>query len=157
MTVTPVTPVTPGRALEQDADLRRVLEEARVVAVLGAHGDLSRAAGYVPAYLAHVGYRVLPVNPQLAGQRLLGLEVVARLDQVAEPVDVVDVFRRAEALPAHVPEILAMRPLPRVVWLQQGIRNDAVAATLRAAGIDVVQDACTLADHRRLGLGVRKA
>jgi predicted CoA-binding protein len=144
-----------GRDLVDDTELRRVLEEARVVAVLGAHDEPSRPACYVPEYLAQVGYRVLPVNPALAGRPLFGAVVAARLDELAEAVDVVDVFRRADALAAHVPEILSMRPLPRVVWLQLGIRNDDFARAIRAAGIDVVQDACTLADHRRFGLGRR--
>ena len=72
------------------------------------------------------------------------------LTELTAPVDVVDVFRRAEALPAHVDEILAMKPLPKVVWFQSGVRNDAVARTLEAAGITVVQDRCMLADHRAL-------
>lgn len=135
-----------------DAAIRRILESTRTIAVLGAHDDPTKAACYVPQYLHRVGYRVLGVNPKLAGQQLHGAEVVATLAELGEPVDMVDVFRRAAELPAHLPELLAMQPRPKVVWLQLGIRHEGVAETLRAAGIEVVQDRCTLADHRRLGL-----
>ncbi|MDP2315838.1 MAG: CoA-binding protein [Pseudomonadota bacterium] len=145
--------MTTGRAIVAQDDVRAVLVRARVVAVLGAHSDSSRPAHYVPAYMHGVGSRILPVNPLLVGQTLFGEPVRASLVDLGEPVDVVDVFRRPEALPAHLDELLGMRPLPAVVWFQQGIRNDAVAAALIAAGIDVVQDRCMLADHRRWGLG----
>ena len=137
-------------------DLTRILRESRVVAVLGAHHEPHRAAFYVPEYLASAGYTVLPVNPGLVGQTLWGRPVVARLTDLDgfEPrVDLVDVFRRADTLPGHLDEILAMTPRPPVVWLQSGIRNDPFAATLTAAGIEVVQDRCTLAEHRARGLG----
>lgn len=134
------------------ATVRRILEQARTVAVLGAHTDPSRPSHYVPAYLESKGYRILPVNPKFAGESLFDTPVVARLDALTVPVDVVDVFRRAEDLPGHVDEILAMRPLPRVVWFQQGIRNDAVADRFLARGIEVVQDRCMLADHKALGI-----
>jgi predicted CoA-binding protein len=123
------------------------------VAVLGAHTSPEKPAFYVPDYLAGQGYRIVPVNPAFAGKReAWGEPFRARLDEIAEPVDIVDVFRRSEAVIDHVDEILAMQPLPRLVWLQSGIRNDDAAARLRAAGIDVVQDRCTLADHRRFGI-----
>ena len=138
-----------------DAAIRRILEATRTIAVLGAHEDSSKAAFYVPQYLHRMGYRVLGVNPAFAGRELHGAPVVASLAELAEPVDMVDVFRRPDQLPMHVPEILAMQPRPAVVWLQLGIRHEAVARQLRAAGIEVVQDRCTLADHRRLGLPPR--
>lgn len=133
-------------------DAREVLTRSRVIAVLGAHRERHRPAFYVPDYLHAHGYRVLPVNPVLAGDTLWGEPVRATLAELDEPIDVVDVFRRPGELPAHLPELLAMRPLPRTVWFQSGIRHDAVARALVAAGIDVVQDRCTYADHRRLGL-----
>ncbi len=130
--------------------LRRILQEARTVAVLGAHPDPARAAFYVPDYLKRHGYRVIPVNATKVGQVLHGEPVRASLTDIDEPVDVVDVFRRSEAVPGHVAEILAMKPLPRVVWLQSGIRNEAAAEKLRAAGIEVVQDRCMMAEHRAM-------
>ena len=142
-----------ARVLTAAADVRAVLERARTVAVLGAHDDPSRPAHYVPDYMHGVGSRILPVNPALVGKTLWGEPVRASLVELGVTVDVVDVFRRSEAVPAHLAELLAMNPLPAVVWLQTGIRNDIVAAALVAAGIDVVQDRCMLADHRRMGLG----
>lgn len=139
--------------LETEAQVREALTGARIIAVLGAHDQPSRPAFYVPDYLHQQGYRLIPVNPALAGRTLWGEQVRATLAEIGEPVDIVDVFRRPELLPGHVEEILAMKPPPRIVWLQLGIRNDAFARTIVAAGIDVVQDRCTLADHRRMGIG----
>ncbi len=131
----------------------RILTDSRTIAVLGAHDDPLRPACYVPDYLYLQGYRVLPVNPLLVGKSLWGQPVCATLAELREPVDIVDVFRRPEYLPDHLADILAMQPRPAVVWLQLGIRHDAFALRLQAAGITVVQDRCTLADHRRFGLG----
>jgi len=139
-----------ARVIDDDEGIREVLRRSGTVAVLGAHPERRRPAYYVPAYLAERGYRVLPVNPGFVGEELFGELFVARLPDVEEPVDLVDVFRRAEHVPDHVPEILRMEPLPRVVWLQLGIRSDEAAEKLVEAGIDVVQDHCALAEHRRL-------
>jgi predicted CoA-binding protein len=136
--------------LDRDSQIISVLRQTRRIAVLGAHPDPTRPAHYVPEYLHSVGYTVLPVNPFYAGQVLWGAPVVATLAEVAPPIDLVDVFRRIQSLPDHLPELLALRPLPRVVWFQLGLRHDSVALALSQAGIDVVQDRCTLAEHRRL-------
>lgn len=130
-------------------DLDAILTPLGRVAVLGAHPDPSRPASYVPAYLAQQGIEIWPVNPAIVGRALFGRPAVARLTDLQVEIDLVDVFRRASHLPAHVPEILAMDPRPRVVWLQSGIRHDAVARRLEAAGIEVVQDRCLLVEHRR--------
>jgi uncharacterized protein len=135
--------------LVREPDILRVLESARVVAVLGAHRETHRPAFYVPDYLYRQGYRVLPVNPGLVGETLWGEPVRGNLTEVGEAVDLVDVFRRPEAIDDHLADFLAMQPVPRVVWFQLGIRNDKVAAALVARGFDVVQDRCTLADHKR--------
>lgn len=147
----------PGRLIDDLEAAGAVLAAARTVAVLGAHDEPWRPAFYVPDYLARQGYAVVPVNPRLAGKRLWGEVVRAHLAEVDRPVDLVDVFRPAEALPGHVDELLAMAaamaPTLRTVWFQLGIRHDGVAQQLAAVGLDVVQDRCTLADHRALGLG----
>jgi uncharacterized protein len=135
------------------AEIRETLLRARTIAVLGAHHQPSRPAFYVPDYLHRQGYRIIPVNPALAGQALWGEVVRGELAGIGEPVDIVDIFRRPEALAAHEADILAMKPRPVVVWLQLGIRSDVFARAMLAAGIDVVQDRCTLADHRRMGVG----
>lgn len=134
-------------------DLRRVLSQARVIAVLGAHHEAHRAAFYVPEYMRQQGARILPVNPLLVGRTLWGVPVRATLAELGEPVDVVDVFRRSELLEPHLDDLLAMAPRPRVVWLQQGISHAGFSARLRAEGLEVIEDRCILADHRRLGLG----
>jgi len=139
--------------LQTEAQVREALERARVIDVLGAHDEPSRPAFYVPDYLHQQGYRILPVNPALGGRTLWGEVVRAQLSEITEPVDIVDIFRRPELLAGHTRDILSMKPLPRVVWLQLGIYNDAFAREITAAGIDVVQDRCTLADHRRMGIG----
>jgi predicted CoA-binding protein len=137
--------------------LRRILLQTRTIAVLGAHWEPDRPACYVPEYLAEVGYRVLPVNPAGVGREGFGARYVARLTELDEAVDMVDVFRRSALVADHVDEILAMSPRPKVVWLQLGVRNDDATARLQAAGIELVQDRCTLADHQALGLPRRYA
>ena len=134
-----------------EARIRTILSTSPTVVVIGIRDDPSAAGFYVPEYLHDVGYRVLGVNPRLAGQTLFGEPVRASLGEVTEPYDLVDVFRRADQLPLHVDELIAAHP--KVVWFQLGIRNDDVASQLEAAGIEVVQDRCTLADHRRMRLG----
>jgi uncharacterized protein len=136
-----------------EANVRDILEHSPTVAVLGIHRAAEKPAFYVPEYLHDHGYRVIGVNPAFAGETLFGEPVRATLAELGEPIDLVDVFRRGEAIPAHLDDILAMRPLPKVVWFQLGITNDAAAATLEHAGITVIQNRCTLAEHRRLGLG----
>jgi predicted CoA-binding protein len=136
-----------------DDRLREILTGSPTVAVLGIHRAPEKAAFYVPEYLHDEGYRVLGVNPRFENETLFGEQVRAKLAEIAEPVDIVDVFRRADAIPGHVADILAMTPRPRYVWFQLGIKNDEAAAQLEAAGITVIQNRCTLADHQRLGLG----
>jgi predicted CoA-binding protein len=136
-----------------DARLREILTGSPTVAVLGIHREPEKAAFYVPEYLHDEGYRVLGVNPEFVNETLFGEKVRATLRELQEPIDLVDVFRRPEHIPAHIDDILAMKPHPRFVWFQLGIRNDEAAAKLEAAGITVIQNRCTLADHQRLGLG----
>jgi len=136
--------------LTDRADVMKVLEDSRVVAVIGFHRDPGKPAHYVPEYLDRQGYTILPVNPALAarGESFFGRPVASTLADLPGPVDVVEVFRRSDRVHEHLADILAMQPLPKVVWMQQGIRDDGVAAQLVAAGISVIQDRCMLADHR---------
>lgn len=139
-----------------ESDLRRILTQARTVAVIGAHPNPEKPAHFVPAYLLEHGYRVLPINARRAGETFFGSAApcaLARADSLREQVDVVCIFRRSEAVAEHLDEILQMGPPPKVVWLQKGIRNDAVAEALRANGIFVVQDKCMLEEHKTLGIG----
>lgn len=125
-----------------------ILKTAKTIAVLGMKGtdDAMSPAHGVPAYLADHGYRILPVNPALAAQGYP--DAVASLGDLTEAPDVVQVFRRPEAIDAHVDEIIAAKP--KAAWFQLGIRNEAAAARLRAAGITVVQDRCMYRDHHAL-------
>ena len=136
-----------------DARLREILVSSPTIAVLGIHDERDKAAFYVPEYLHDEGYRIIGVNPRFAGAEMFGERVRAQLRDIGEPIDLVDVFRRSEAVAAHVDDILAMSPRPKVVWLQLGIENEVAAKRLEEAGIEVIQNRCTLADHQRLGLG----
>jgi predicted CoA-binding protein len=135
--------------IDDDAGLARIFRESRTIAVLGARLQPQAAGHFVPAYLQRQGYRIAPVNPRLAGQRLFGEAVVARLADLPG-ADVIDVFRRPEFLPGHAAEILALPWRPGVVWFQLGLRHDGAAEQLARAGIRVVQDRCMMPDHRRL-------
>jgi uncharacterized protein len=139
-----------------DDTIREILTTSPTIAVLGIHHEPEKAAFYVPEYLHDEGYRVIGVNPRFAGETMFGERVRESLSEIRERVDLVDVFRRPEHIPAHVQDILAMQPRPAVVWFQLGIRHDDAAKILDAAGIRVIQNRCTLADHQRLALGAPK-
>ena len=138
---------------EPDDDLiRDVLGRARTIAVVGFSANPSRPSRSVAAFLQARGYRVIPVNPGLAGQVHLGETVRASLADVPEEVDVVDVFRRSEEAGAVVDQALARFPGLQAVWTQLGVRDDAAAARARARGVRVVQDRCPAIEMPRLGL-----
>jgi len=131
-----------------DAELREILERCRTVAVVGVKGGADDDAFRVPRYMQAHGYRIAPVNPKL--ERVLGERAFPSLAAVGVPIDLVDLFRAPQHLPAHVDEILALDPLPFAVWFQLGIRHDESARRLRDAGLRVVQDRCLMVEHRRL-------
>jgi predicted CoA-binding protein len=140
----------PGRLLESSSDLDALLARTRRVAVLGIKTEAQRdqPAFYVAEYLVRAGIDVVPVPVYyLDVTTILGKPVFRRLAEVPGEIDVVDIFRRPQDVPAHVDDILAKRPA--AVWMQLGIRNEEAAARLTAAGIDVVQDHCLLVEHRR--------
>jgi uncharacterized protein len=136
-----------------DERIREILMASPTIAVLGIHREPEKAAYYVPEYLHDEGYKIYGVNPNLVGETLFDEPVRATLAELDQPIDLVDIFRRSEAIGEHVEDILAMKPRPKVVWLQLGIKNEDAAHILEAAGITVIQNRCTLADHQRLGLG----
>jgi hypothetical protein len=139
------------RLLTRDADVRALLERVRRIAVLGIKTpETMQPAWYVPQYAARAGYEVVPVPvyfPELT--ELLGQRVYRRVADVPPPVDLVNVFRRPQDLPAHLDDLLAARPA--AVWLQSGIRHEAVAEALARAGIAVVQDRCLMVELRAMG------
>ena len=131
--------------------LRALLERAQRIAVLGASDKPYRAGCYEPDYLAGAGYEVVGVSPRLGGQGIFGNVSDASLGDLEGAFDVHDVFCGSEDLAGHETEILAIQPPPRVVGLQFGVHDDAFAVPFEAHGIAVIQDRCTLAEHRRLG------
>src|SRR5689334_10603736 len=132
-----------------DAQLRAILERVKTIAMVGASSNWNRPSYFVMKYLQGKGYRVIPVNPGIAGQTLLGETVYASLSEIPEPVDMVDVFRPARDAPAIVGDAIAIRA--KVVWMQLGIRNDAAAETAETAGIEVVMNRCPKIEFGRLG------
>ena len=133
-----------------DAVIGTILREVRTIALVGASANPARPSFLVLRYLAAHGYRVVPVNPGLAGGTIQGLPVHARLADIPEPVDMVDIFRNAEAAAGIVDEALALAPRPRVIWMQLGVRNEAAAARAEAAGLTVVMDRCPKIEYGRL-------
>jgi O-acetylhomoserine (thiol)-lyase len=138
-----------------DALIARVLRAVKTIALVGASAKPDRPAHVVMAAMQARGFRVIPVNPGVAGQTLLGETVRARLSDMAEPIDMVQVFRRAEAAPAIVAD--AMRIGAKVIWMQLGVRHDAAAATAQAAGLTVIMDRCPIIEFERLGDAFDKA
>jgi len=133
-----------------DALLRRVLTLTKVVALVGASARPDRPSHEVMAFLQQRGFRVIPVNPGLAGQTLLGETVRASLAEIGEPVDMVDVFRRSEAVAPIADQAVAIGA--RVLWMQLGVRHDEAAGKAEAAGLTVIQDRCPKIELCRLGL-----
>jgi predicted CoA-binding protein len=123
--------------MRSDAELRALLRRVRSIAVLGMKDGADDDAFRVPRYMQAHGYRIVPVNPKLG--TVLGERAVASLGEIEGGIDLVDVFRAPQHVPAHVDEILALSPRPLAVWLQLGIRHEEAAARLEAAGIPVVQ------------------
>ncbi|UNK36960.1 CoA-binding protein [Shinella sp. H4-D48] len=133
-----------------DYYLADILRATKVIALVGASPNPERPSQRVMAFLLRKGYRVIPVNPGQAGKEILGQRVVGRLADIEEPIDMVDVFRAANALPAVVDEVLALSPLPKVIWGQLSVRHDEAAARAEAAGIKVVMDRCPAIEYPRL-------
>ncbi len=127
--------------LHTDDQIRALLKATRTIAVVGASARPDRPSHGVMVRLQQAGYRVIPVNPGLAGQTLLGETVAAAIADIAEPVDMVDVFRRAEDTPEVARDAVAIGA--KALWLQLGIVNDEAAEIAAAAGLDVVMDRCT--------------
>jgi O-acetylhomoserine (thiol)-lyase len=132
-----------------DAKIRAILRGVKTIAMVGASANWNRPSYFVMKYLQGKGYRVIPVNPGLAGQQLQGETVYASLRDIPEPVDMVDMFRAADAAPGVVADAIAIGA--KVVWMQLGIRNDDAAATAEAAGLEVIMNRCPKIEFGRLG------
>lgn len=131
-----------------DAYIGAILRETRRIAMVGASPNWNRPSYFAMKYLQAKGYRVIPVNPAAAGQRILGEQVHATLADIQGPVDMVDIFRNSQAAGPIVDEAIARGA--RIVWMQLGVRDDAAAARAEAAGLKVVMDRCPKIEFGRL-------
>lgn len=133
-----------------DDFLRGILQRTQVIAVVGVSAKEIRPSYYVARYLKLKGFRVIPVNPGLAGQTLFGETVYPDLQSIPFDVDMVDIFRRSEAVPAIVDEALARWPDLQTIWMQIGVEHAEAAAVAKARGVDVVQNRCPKIEYQRL-------
>ncbi len=136
------------QSLQHTAEIARLLGEVTTIAVVGLSPKEKRPSNMVGRYLLDVGYTIYPVNP---GQKeILGKTCYADLPSIPHPIDLVDIFRKSEDVLAVVEQLVELNPLPRVVWMQQGIINEAAAELARGKGIFVVMDRCIKVDHANL-------
>ncbi len=134
-------------ASTRQATIQHILRSCRTIAVVGLSSRPERAGYYVPAYLQKYGYHIIPVNPNL--DQALGEQAYPNLPAIQEPVDLVLIFQRSEAVPPFVDQAIQIGA--RAVWMQLGISNQSAAEKARQAGLAVVMDACMLVEHQRWG------
>ena len=139
--------------LTRDEDIVRLLTNARTIAVVGASDRPSRPSHGVMKFLQDWGYRVIPVNPQITGEHVLGEFVWRELPQIGVPIDIVDIFRRPEAAAEAVEQAIFVGA--KAVWMQIGVINEEAAAKAEAAGLEVVMDRCPKIEIPRLGIPSR--
>jgi len=133
-----------------DQYLSDILRRAKTVAVVGVSMNPLRPSYFVARYLGLRGFRIIPVNPRHAGERLFGEVVQENLSAIEGPVDMVDIFRRSEAVPDIVDEALATFPDLQAIWMQIGVEHAAAAAKAEARGVAVVQNLCPKIEYQRL-------
>ncbi|TPK95983.1 CoA-binding protein [Mesorhizobium sp. B2-4-12] len=127
-----------------------ILNSVKTIAMVGASANDVRPSYFVLKYLLAKGFSVFPINPGQAGKEILGRMTYARLADVPEPIDMVDIFRAPPAVPGIVDEVLRLDPLPKVIWMQLGVRHDEAAARAEAAGIKVVMNRCPKIEYGKL-------
>ena len=127
-----------------------ILNSVKTVAMVGASANDVRPSYFVLKYLLAKGFSVFPINPGQAGKEILGRMTYAKLADIPEPIDMVDVFRNAAAVPGIVDEVLLLDPLPKVLWMQLGVRSDEAAARAEVAGIKVVMNRCPKIEYGKL-------
>lgn len=135
-----------------DDYIRRVLKDVKTIAVLGASPNPARPSHGVMKFLLSKGYSVFPVNPGQEGKEILGQPVYAKLADIPDAIDMVDVFRAPENLPAVVEEVILMSPRPKVIWGQLSVRHDDAAAKAEAYGIEMIMDRCPAIEYPRLNI-----
>lgn len=131
-----------------DSFIKNILSSTKTIALVGASANPERPSHEVMHFLQSRGYRVIPVNPGLAGQELLGETVRASLRDIPEPIDMVDIFRASDAVPPIVEDAIAIKA--KTVWMQLNVRHDEAAARAQAAGLAVVMDRCPKIETGRL-------
>ena len=136
--------------LTADADIKALLESARTIALVGASDRPDRPSYRVMATLQQHGYRVIPVNPQITGEHIHGEFVFRDLHQLGDPIDIVDIFRRSDAVGEVVDQAIAVGA--KAVWMQLGVIDQLAAARAEAAGLQIVMDRCPAIDIARLGV-----
>jgi hypothetical protein len=130
--------------------IRGILRDTKTIALVGASANEVRPSYFVLKYLLEKGYTVYPINPGLGGKDILGQRVYEKLSDVPRPIDMIDVFRNSEAASGIVDEALKLTPLPKVIWMQLLVRNDAAAAKAEAAGMKVVMNRCPKMEYGKL-------
>jgi predicted CoA-binding protein len=133
-----------------DSTIRGILNTVKTIAMVGASDKENRPSYFAFKYLLERGYHMIPVNPGRAGQTMLGQKIYAKLADIPEPIDMVDIFRASQYAPAIVEEALALEPRPQVIWMQLGVRNDEAAALAEANGLKVVMNRCPKIEYGRL-------
>jgi predicted CoA-binding protein len=130
--------------------IRSILTSVKTIALVGASASPARPSWIVTKYLLERGYDVVPVNPGLADQELLGKRVYGSLSEIPHPLDMVEIFRNSEAAGPITDEALSLVPLPKVIWMQLSVRNDAAARRAEARGVQVIMDRCPKIEFGRL-------
>jgi predicted CoA-binding protein len=133
-----------------DRYIRGILNTVKTIAMVGVSANTSRPSYFAFKYLLERGYAMIPINPGLEGQNLLGRKVYGKLADVPEPIDMVDIFRASRYAPGIVEEALALSPRPQVIWMQLGIRNDEAAKLAEANDLKVVMNRCPKIEYGRL-------
>jgi predicted CoA-binding protein len=133
-----------------DSYIRGILNTVKTIAMVGASEKENRPSYFAFKYLLERGYHMIPVNPGHAGETMLGQKIYARLSDIPEPIDMVDIFRASQYALSIVQEVLTLKPRPQVIWMQLGIRNDEAAALAEANGMKVVMNRCPKIEYGRL-------
>ena len=133
-----------------DAYIRGILNTVKTIAMVGFSPKENRPSYFVFKYLLERGYHVIPVNPGQAGKIALGQKIYAKLSDIRERIDMVDIFRASQYATGVVKEALALKPRPQVIWMQLGVRNDVAAEEAEAAGLQVVMNRCPKIEYGRL-------
>jgi uncharacterized protein len=134
----------------RDDHIRAILNTVKTIAMVGASEKQNRPSYFAFKYLLERGYRMIPVNPGHAGETMLGEKIYARLSDIPEPVDMVDIFRSPQYALPIVQEALLLKPRPRVIWMQLGVRSEEAAALAEASGLKVVMNRCPKIEYGRL-------